>query len=1444
MSADSKQIDLIIQSEIKNGKTITQVTQSIKELKDVLKEQTAAAATGKASLDELRATMLALQQAQDRLKSQDQLITNYQRLGDATDRAAARLQTAQTKLDAYQKKLDESGKSTDAQTDRLSRYAKSVETAQRAVTASTERQKQAAEQLSKLGLDTKDLAAEQLRLRTAMADTGVAIQAAETNIVGYAANIRRLREEEAKLANEAAFAKQLRDAEQLAKADRYLNFFEEAIRDANIQLEKLELNKSLQRTAQDAIASARGYRVLSTAVTEAQAPMARFRDVIDDILNPSARRNDTLATMESDLKKLQTSITSINGPIKNYRETLGGLMDVQSRIQGTSTLIDQFARQREVVAAAGKEFTAARSQVENYAKAVANSANLEAGARNQLLQSLNQAQSRQAAAAVAVERERAALKNLREELNAAGVDTRNLNDAQERLLNSARSATTNLNQLADAHKKYGTAVTRSASSMSLFDDNGRTTLSLMQRIRGQLLSLTAGYVSLFGAMRLGNESIEAYNAKISAINQLSLSTGGDMRKAGEEFEYAVGQADRLGVAINEAVTGYAKFSASATLAGRPAQENRFVYETMLEISRVAGLSADQLNRVFFALGQIDSKGKVMAEEFNQQLGDAIPGLTGVARQATQGMFEDFSKAMKDGKVDLDALVDILAEFRSRISGQLPNAMNTLQAAQTRLNNEFYKFRIALAEGGLADSYGDLIAELTAFFKSGDGRQFARDLAEAFRSVGSALVWLVRNIELVQSALKIIFVIFSARAVAGMVASIGQLSVGMAGLSTATLTAGTSFATMSAALLGVELIVKRLLVLVTALTTGLVIGDYLASQTEIGKTAFFELARWGEIAFKSIVAGYKIVFEEYVAYIKNIFGSFTNLMIDYYGTLLETPLRLLGKTDQADALARTFNNLRVSISSVGDASKETREQLARDIRFLRSLSLDDGIASVTQPSGSAEPTDRPDRVGGGKPSDTAKEAETMAKKQASLREQLLSAIESINAKILRSDKETLDSQLAAVDETYKKAQRLAARFTATGATDAVQLAGELQTAVSTLRAQIHKQFADKIYEQEDRLQKQLETLEARVGRRRTTDLEARLQAIDTEYAKFFRDLSEQQDVLSNNGIVTTTTDNFKKRAELAVADAKIQETRKFNLEELARLERQLTEVVQERNQREEAFKNRMQAGLATELETRDAINNVIQETQPKIEELANAAIAFAESLRGATDIDPTKLDALIAKAKTLSAEGLHYKTALEQVFDQSFNENAVQGIDNIAKSLGNVIAGTETWKDLLTSLKNEFINFIAQLLRDLALAILRTYILKSIQQTSWGSSILGATGASVMHTGGKVGRDGTTRQVDPSLFVGAPRYHSGGIAGLAPGEYPAILKRNEEVLTENDPRNVLNGGANPSSPANIRIINTFDSASFLSEGLATQEGTEAIMNLVRANRGPFKQILGN
>ena len=124
----------------------------------------------------------------------------------------------------------------------------------------------------------------------------------------------------------------------------------------------------------------------------------------------------------------------------------------------------------------------------------------------------------------------------------------------------------------------------------------------------------------------------------------------------------------------------------------------------------------------------------------------------------------------------------------------------------------------------------------------------------------------------------------------------------------------------------------------------------------------------------------------------------------------------------------------------------------------------------------------------------------------------------------------------------------------------------------------------------------------------------------------------------------------------------------------------------------------------------------------------------------------------------------------------------------------------------------------------------------------------ATG--LAHAGQLIGRPGgMSRGVPRGAFANAIRLHTGGIPGLAPGEVPTILKVGEEVLTEDNPRHILNagssggqggsqGGASP-----LKVVNAFDPADVLQHALADEVGQRVVINHVRQNKTAYRAALG-
>lgn len=98
--------------------------------------------------------------------------------------------------------------------------------------------------------------------------------------------------------------------------------------------------------------------------------------------------------------------------------------------------------------------------------------------------------------------------------------------------------------------------------------------------------------------------------------------------------------------------------------------------------------------------------------------------------------------------------------------------------------------------------------------------------------------------------------------------------------------------------------------------------------------------------------------------------------------------------------------------------------------------------------------------------------------------------------------------------------------------------------------------------------------------------------------------------------------------------------------------------------------------------------------------------------------------------------------------------------------------------------------------------------------SWLGGLLGSGGGiggvGEAHTGGIVGAlVGPPRTVPASAFVGAPKFHGGGIVGLAADEIPIIARRGEEVLTEDHPRHRNGRGrgrGGDSRPVTLKLVN--------------------------------------
>jgi tape measure domain-containing protein len=193
-----------------------------------------------------------------------------------------------------------------------------------------------------------------------------------------------------------------------------------------------------------------------------------------------------------------------------------------------------------------------------------------------------------------------------------------------------------------------------------------------------------------------------------------------------------------------------------------------------------------------------------------------------------------------------------------------------------------------------------------------------------------------------------------------------------------------------------------------------------------------------------------------------------------------------------------------------------------------------------------------------------------------------------------------------------------------------------------------------------------------------------------------------------------------------------------------------------------------------------------------DELSQKQIKLAGDNAVATD----RLEKMNDGLRQLADSGL--------TFDQQMREISLGGLTSMEDALVDIMTGTK-------SVKEAFADMARSIAADLARMAIRQAITIPIAMAmngmfggmAGGMGAMGAMGAmgggfAMAHTGGVIGQDSlATKSVSPAVFNGAPRFHSGKLPSLAPGEMPAILKKDEGVFTPGQMKSLGPAGGNTS-----------------------------------------------
>lgn len=251
----------------------------------------------------------------------------------------------------------------------------------------------------------------------------------------------------------------------------------------------------------------------------------------------------------------------------------------------------------------------------------------------------------------------------------------------------------------------------------------QTKTASISKVNDSFNNLASNAIKLSGAFYSVMGALNAYKAIMNAglkrdsAQRAAKFVLGD--KASEAETFIRGLADKTGLNISEGLSSYAKFAAGAQ--GSMSQEQtQELFGNATAMSRLMGLSNDELNGILKAFEQMASKGKIQAEELRGQLGDRMAGAFKLFAEALGMTATELDAAMKNGKIlSSDTLPKVAKQMGLMIdkAGGWAEVAKSTQTALGKLANNWDDTMVKIFSGsqdelnGFLSSLSSLLSEM-------------------------------------------------------------------------------------------------------------------------------------------------------------------------------------------------------------------------------------------------------------------------------------------------------------------------------------------------------------------------------------------------------------------------------------------------------------------------------------------------------------------------------------------------------------------------------------------------------------------------------------------------------------------------------------------------------------------------------------------------------------
>jgi tape measure domain-containing protein len=250
-----------------------------------------------------------------------------------------------------------------------------------------------------------------------------------------------------------------------------------------------------------------------------------------------------------------------------------------------------------------------------------------------------------------------------------------------------------------------------------------------------LLTTALGTVSV-GAVAQGiYQTGSAFIALQRTLSTVATST----TEVEDHLKFLNDLATRMPIDIQAAAESYGKFAVAARLTGVSAADTQKVFAGFSTAFAAMGVGAENQKYALLALEQMFTKGKISAEELQQQLGEHLPGAIKLLSDTVGKGTTEFFKMMKAGEITPDYLIKMADGVTQRFGPALEAALNSSQGKIQDMQNAWTEFKKTIFDNGFNAGLGALAAQFAAVLRSDDMLKFAKSfgasLGEAMKVLG-------------------------------------------------------------------------------------------------------------------------------------------------------------------------------------------------------------------------------------------------------------------------------------------------------------------------------------------------------------------------------------------------------------------------------------------------------------------------------------------------------------------------------------------------------------------------------------------------------------------------------------------------------------------------------------------------------------------------------------